>query len=78
MEFHAVMQMENVSLRVRDLPALREAGSNVEVIAAGEQVVEDQIVDALRLRILAYARVEICRARFNDHHQRARIRLRGA
>ena len=77
-EFHASMQMKNIGERVGNLPALGQAGGNVEVVTAREQVVEDQIVDAFRLRVEPHTRVEIGGTRFNDHDQCVGVGAAGA
>src|SRR5262249_41590896 len=43
--------MEDVSKRVRNFPAFRECRFYVEMLIAIQQVIEDQAVDALRLRV---------------------------
>ena len=78
MKLHAVMQMKDVGERIGNLPALGQSGRDIQIVAAREQVVEDQIVDALRLRVDSHARIEIRRARFDQHHQRVGIGLAGA
>ena len=75
MKLHAVMQMKNIGERIGNFPALGEPGRDIEIIAAREQIIEDQIVDALRLRIDSDSRVEIRGARFDHHHQRVGIGL---
>src|SRR5579863_265756 len=56
---------------------LGQSGSNVEVVAFGEEVIKDQVVNLFGLRIDAHSWIEICRAGFNDHHQRVGVRLAG-
>src|SRR5271165_2239191 len=43
------------------------------MIVTGQQRVEEEFVDALRLRINPYAGVEIRRTAFNNHHQRVGV-----
>src|SRR5580700_2151291 len=66
-KLHAMMQMKDVSQRVWILPVLGQSRRHVEVVATREQVVENQAVDSLGIRINSYAGVKIRRARF-DHH----------
>ena len=75
---YSVTQVKNVSERIGNLPALGQARRDIQIRAACEEIVENQAVDALRLRIDSHARVEIRRARFDHHHQSVGIRLRGA
>ena len=56
MELYAVMQVKDVGEGIGNFPAFGEAGGDIQVVAAGEQVVEDQIVDALGLRVDSDAR----------------------
>src|SRR4051812_11654243 len=65
--------MENVSQRIVILPSLGEAWEHVEVIVATQQRVEDQFVDALRLRIRTDARIEVRRTALDHHDHRVRI-----
>jgi len=48
-----------------EVAALEEAS---QVIAAAQQIVEDQVIDALRLRVQPHSRIKIGRARLDDHH----------
>ena len=68
MKAHTVMQVEDVSQRIGNLPTFSKRG-HVQVIVAGEQVVEDQVVDPLRLSVEADAGIEVGRAAFDDHDQ---------
>ncbi len=68
-----MVQMKNVSQRIGNLPAIGESGCNIQIVSAGKQIVEDQVVDALRLRIEADARIQICGAGFDDHDERVGI-----
>ena len=70
--------MEDVGQRVGKLPALGQAGLQLEVLVAGEQAVEEQLVDAFRLRVGPDARVEVGGAALDDHHQRLRVGPLGA
>ncbi len=47
MKLHAVMQVKDISQRIGNLPALGQSRRNIQVVAAREQVVENEIVDAL-------------------------------
>src|ERR1700729_4375106 len=68
------MQMKYVCKRVRNLPPLCQPWLNIEVFVAGQQRVEDKLVNPLGLPINTHSRVKICRAAFNNHHQQIRIR----
>lgn len=47
------------------------------MLIAIEQIVENERVDALGIRVNPHARIEICRATLNDHHNRVGVgRLR--
>src|ERR1700757_4751000 len=41
-KLYATVQMKDVGQRIGDVPALGETGSDVQVISAREQIVEDQ------------------------------------
>ena len=77
-EAHPPAQVEDISHGIENLPALGQAGDQVEVLVAVDQAVEEQGVDALGLRVGAHARIEIRRARLDDHHQRGGRGLFGA
>jgi hypothetical protein len=49
------MQMKDVGQRIRNLPTLRQSRLNTQVLVARTQVIEEQFVDAFRLRIQAYS-----------------------
>ena len=61
MEGDSVVEMEDVGERVRDFPALCQPGRDIEVVAAGKHVVEDQAVDAFRECVHPDAGIEVCR-----------------
>jgi len=71
-------QMKDVGEWVGNLPALRQAGLQVEMRIAPEEGIEEQHVDAFGLAIGSNARVEIGRAALDDHDQGARIGRAGA
>ena len=68
MKAHPAPQMKYVSSRVRNLPAFGERRLQVEVLVTPQQGVEQQLVDALRLRIGPDAGIEIRGTAFDDHH----------
>src|SRR5271156_1822945 len=78
MELHAVMEMKNVGEGIGNLPAFGQAGGDIQIIAAGKEVVENQIVDALRLPVEADSRIKVGGARFDQHHERVGIGFAGA
>ena len=75
---NAVMQMKNVGLRIGNFPAVGQPGLQVKVIVAADQRIEEQIVDAFRLRVHADARIEIGGTALDDHDQRVGIGFAGA
>ena len=77
MELYAVVQMKNVGEGIGDLPTLGEAGGDIEIVTAGEEVVENEIVDALGLRVDSDAGIEIGGTGFDQHNQRVGIGLMG-
>ena len=78
MKLHAVVQMEDIGQRIGNIPAFGQAGGDVEMVVAGQQVVEDEVVDALGLRVQADAGIEVGRAALDDHHQGVGIGFAGA
>ncbi len=72
---HAVVQMKDVGQRIGNFPALRQPGLQVEVIVAADQGIEEQLVDALRLRVDADARIEVDGTALDDHDQRVGVGL---
>ncbi len=73
MKLYSLMQMEDVSQCIGNLPPLRQPRLHIEVLVPGEQVIENQGVNALGLGIHPHARVQIGGAALDDHHQRIRI-----
>ena len=71
MKAHPPAKMKNIGQRIGNLPALSQARSHMEMFVAGEEVVENKIVDALRVSIDSDAGIEIGRAILDDHRQRA-------
>src|SRR5436190_15117500 len=59
--------MKHVGQRIGILPSLCQAGKDIEMIVAPQKRVEDQLVDALRLRIGADTGIEVRRTAL-DHH----------
>jgi len=51
MKLHAVLHVKYICPGIGNLPALRQPGLHVQMRVAGEQVIEDQIVNAFGLRI---------------------------
>jgi hypothetical protein len=51
---------------------------HIEVIVASEQIVEEQVINALGLRINAHARIEIRGTALNNHDQGFGVRFAGA
>ncbi len=78
MKLDAVVQVEDVGQRIGNVPAFGQAGGDVKVVAAGEQVVEDEIIDAFRLRVQADAGIEVGGTALDDHHQGVGIGFAGA
>ena len=70
--------MEDVSERVRDLPALGEAGLQIEMLVTLEERIEEQHVNALGKAIGTNAGIEVGRAALDDHDQGVAIRAMGA
>src|SRR5271167_816527 len=58
-KLYARMQVKDVGERIENLPALRQAGLDVEMVVACQQRVEEKLVDALGLPVNAHARVEV-------------------
>ena len=77
-KLHAMVQVEDIGQRIGNVPALGQAGGDIEVVAAGQQVVEDEVVDALRLRVQTDARIEVGGAALDDHHQGVGVGFAGA
>ncbi len=77
-KLYPVMQMENVGERIGDLPAFGQTGADIEMRVAGEQVVEDKIVDAFRLSVQTHAGIEVGGAALNDHDHGIGVRFAGA
>src|SRR6266571_7867584 len=73
-KLHPRVQMKNVSLRIGNFPALREPRLHAQMLVSGQQVIEQQAVNSLRLRIEPDPRIKISGAEFDDHHQRVGIR----
>jgi hypothetical protein len=48
------------------------------MVVFADQRIEDQFINAFRLRVFADARVKVRRTAFNKHDQRVRIRPLGA
>jgi hypothetical protein len=69
--------MEDIGSRIRNLPPLGQPRLNIEVIIAGEQIIEEQVVNAFGLRIQSHARIEIRGTALNNHHQGFRVRFAG-
>jgi len=72
------VKVEDISSRIRYLPAFGQPGLNVEVIIAREQIVEEQVVNAFGIRVQPHSGIEIGGAALNDHHQSFGISLAGA
>ena len=76
-ELNARMQVEDVSERIGNLPALRQSRLDVEMVVARQQRVEEKFVNALGLPVDAHSRVQIRGAALNNHDQRVGVgRLR--
>src|SRR5207245_10361459 len=78
MELDPVMQMKNISLGIRYFPSLRESRRDAQVLVAGKQIIKEEVVDALGIRIQSHPRIEVRRAALDDHHQCCGIRLAAA
>jgi hypothetical protein len=72
-ESYAMMQVKNISERIRHLPAFRQARLNIQVLIASKQRIKEKLADALRLRVETHSRVEIRGAALDDHDQRLGI-----
>jgi len=70
--------VEDVGQGVGHLPALGQAGLQLEVLVAGEQAVKEQLIDALRLGVGADPRIEVRRAALDDHDQCVGVGAPGA
>jgi hypothetical protein len=68
MKFHVLMQVENVSAGIRDFPSFRQSRPNIQVLVSGAEVIEEQLVNALGLRIQTNPRIEIGGAVLDDHN----------
>ena len=67
--------MEDVRLRIGNFPPLGEPRLELEVLVAAHERVEQQLVDALGLRIDADARVKVRGAAFDEDDDRVGIGL---
>ncbi len=72
---NAMMQMEDVGLRIGNLPTFGQPRLQVEVLVAADERIEEQFVNALRLRVNPDTRIEIGGAALDDHHQRVGVGL---
>jgi hypothetical protein len=77
MELHTDTQMENISERVGNFPALGKLWLKLEVFVSVDQRVKDQFVQAFGLRIGSNSRIEIRRTVLDQHHDRVRIGAAG-
>ena len=77
-KLHTRTQMKNIGTRIGYVPAHCQLRLYVQVLIARQQIIKQQTVDALRLRIQPNSRIQIRRAALDNHDQRVRIRLRGA
>ena len=75
-EAHSLAQVKDVSERIGNLPALGQPRRQCEVILTADEPFEDQLADALALRVGANAGIEIERRAFDQHDDRARLRTR--
>jgi hypothetical protein len=60
--------MKNVGPRVGNLPTLGEARMDVQVLVSSQEIVENEVINALGIRVESYPWIEIGRVVFNDHH----------
>ena len=67
--------MKDVGQRIGNFPAVGQRRLQIKVIVPAHQRVEQQLADALRLRIYTHARIKIGGAALDDHHQRVGIGL---
>ena len=72
-EMHAVAKMKNVSLCVGHAPGFGEVGSQVEVVVALQEAVEEKIVNVFGERVGANARIEIRRHGFEKEVDCVRV-----
>ena len=77
-KFDTVMQVEDIGAGVGDLPAFGESWSDVQVFVAGEEVVEDQVVDAFGIGVDPDAGIEVGGAAFDDHYKGFKVGRRRA
>jgi hypothetical protein len=60
--------MKNVSPRIGNLPTLGEARLDAQVLVSGEQVIKNEVINALGIRVESDPWIEVGRVVFNDHH----------
>ena len=65
-----MVQVKDVGLRIGNLPAIGQPWLQLKVLIAANQRVEEQVVNALGLRIDSNPRIEIGGAALDDHYQR--------
>ena len=73
MKLCTAMKMKDVSQWIRNLPALGQPRSHIQVVSTLQQIVKDQVVNPFRLRILSHPWIKIRRTRLNNHDQRVGI-----
>ncbi len=72
-KLHAIAQMKDQRQRLRLLPTLGQRGREMKAGIAGHQSIEEQLVDVLRLRIGADARIKVGRAALDQKDHRPRV-----
>src|SRR5437763_6756926 len=77
-ELHSTVKVKDVSQRIGNVPAFGERRLDVQVLVTIEQVVEQQGIDTLRLRVYPNSRIEIGRAALDDHDQGVAVGLPAA
>src|SRR6266446_2181495 len=72
------MQVKDVCQGIGNIPSFRQARRDVEMGVTGEQVVEDEIVDALGLRFQTHPGIEVGGTALDDHYQGVGVGFAGA
>ena len=76
MEANTMAEMENISTWIWGLPGFCEIAVEIHLIVALQQAVEQESIEALRLRISGKTRIEIGGAGFDEESKRRRIVVR--
>ena len=76
-EAHTVAQMEDEGSGIGLVPACGEGRGEMEAAVAGDEAVEDELVDVLGLGVSAHARVEVGGAGVDEEDDGVGIAWRG-